>query len=75
MTTLVIDRQTLPATLLPLIGADRVRVERRAAEIVLTPIMADETDGINQNDYDNKYEAFQRFTRYRGVLPADFDYS
>ncbi len=41
MTALVIDRQTLPETLLPLIGADRVRVERRANEVALIP----ETDG------------------------------
>jgi hypothetical protein len=52
MATLVIDRKILPEPLLSFIGADRVRVERRAAEVVLTPVMVDdEDDGINPDDY------------------------
>jgi hypothetical protein len=37
MTTLVIDRRTLPDPLLSFIGAERIRVEGEAGKIVLTP--------------------------------------
>jgi hypothetical protein len=64
MATLVIDRQTLPEALLPFIGADRIKVERRAAEVVLTPVMVDDADdGINPNDYDND-------TDYLNAIPG-----
>jgi hypothetical protein len=37
MTTLVIDRRTLPDPLLSFIGAERIMVEGEAGKIVLTP--------------------------------------
>jgi hypothetical protein len=46
MTTLVIDRRTLPDPLLSFIGAERIMVEGEAGKIVLTP--AAETDAPNR---------------------------
>ncbi|MDR2692825.1 MAG: hypothetical protein LBB74_01245 [Chitinispirillales bacterium] len=44
MSTLVIDRQTLPEPLLSFIGAERIRVDGEAGKIILTPAADDEAD-------------------------------
>jgi hypothetical protein len=56
MTTLIIDRQTLPEPLLSLIGgAPRIVVSQRqdGGEIILTPTTKTNSDDIDPADYDN----------------------
>lgn len=56
MTTLVIDRETLPDALFSLMGANRIRVEGDADRIVLTP--ATETDApIRKPTIDEIFDA------------------
>jgi hypothetical protein len=56
MTTLVIDRETLPETLFSLMGANRIKVEGDADRIVLTP--ATETDApIRKPTIDEIFDA------------------
>jgi len=61
VTTMVIERKTLPKTLLSFFGANHVRVEGEAGRVVLTP--AKETD--DDDDYVDGPDS-------RYIDPADY---
>jgi hypothetical protein len=83
MTTLTIDRRTLPEPLLSFICADRIRVEGEADRIVLTPA-AEESEpeeyDINPDDYPDTTAYFnaipgavERLIAYRNLPDSEFE--
>jgi hypothetical protein len=46
MEALIIERGALPETIFSIIGAPRIKVEREAGRVILSPV-------INPDDYDN----------------------
>jgi len=86
MTTLVIDRQTLPETILSLIGsAPRVVVSQRQSDgdVVLTPtdyIDGPENGCIDPADYDDETDYInaipglkERLLAYRNLPASEFE--
>jgi len=68
MTTLVIDRQTLPETLLSFIGSPRVLVSAESDRVILTP-SADETD-IEPDELDIDPADYPDTTAYLNAIPG-----
>jgi len=68
MTTLVIDRQTLPETLLSFIGSPRVLVSAESDRVVLTPA-ADETEA-EPEEYDIDPDDYPDTTAYLNAIPG-----
>jgi len=69
MTTLVIDRQTLPETLLSFIGSPRVLVSAESDRVVLTPV----TDEAEFDGPDGKYidpADYEDETAYLSAIPG-----
>jgi len=66
LTTLVIDRQTLPESILSFIGAARIRVQGKAGKVVLTPEA--EIDGPDPNYIDPA--DYPDTTAYLNALPG-----
>jgi hypothetical protein len=72
MTTLVIDRQTLPEPLLSLIGAaERVAVAAESGRVVLTPAADEaEEDGLDEYDIDIDPDDYPDTTAYLNAIPG-----
>ncbi|MDR2591979.1 MAG: hypothetical protein LBC59_04140 [Chitinispirillales bacterium] len=68
MTTLVIDRQTLPETILSFIGSPRVLVSAESDRVVLTPVV-DET-GVVPEEYDIDPDDYPDTTAYLNAIPG-----
>jgi len=68
MTTLVIDRQTLPETLLSFIGSPRILVSAESDRVVLTPA-ADETEA-EPEEYDIDPDDYPDTTAYLNAIPG-----
>jgi len=66
MTTLLIDRETLPEPLLAYIGTSRIMVECDVDRILLTPAV--DTDGAD-DDYINP-DDFENDTDYINAVPG-----
>ena len=69
MTTLVIDRQTLPETLLSFIGSPRVLVSAESDRVVLTPVEADEVEA-EPEEYDIDPDDYPDTTAYLNAIPG-----
>jgi len=67
MTTLVIDRETLPEPLLAYIGASRIMVKCDVDRILLTPAI--EADCPDSDDYINP-DDFNNDTDYINAVPG-----
>jgi len=68
MTTLVIDRQTLPETLLSFIESPRVLVSAESDRVVLTPA-ADEADD-SEYEFDIDPDDYPDTTAYLNAIPG-----
>jgi hypothetical protein len=68
MATLVIDRQTLPETLLSFIGSPRVLVSAESDRVVLTPV-ADETEAVPE-ECDIDPDDYPDTTAYLNAIPG-----
>jgi hypothetical protein len=72
MTTLVIDRQTLPEALLSFIGSPRVLVLAESDRVVLTPAAADEADDSDDSEYEFDIDPadYEDETAYVNAIPG-----
>ncbi|GBU21462.1 hypothetical protein R80B4_01353 [Fibrobacteres bacterium R8-0-B4] len=68
MTTLVIDRQTLPETLLSFIGSPRVLVSAESDRVVLTPAACEAEDAEYEFDIDPA--DYPDTTAYLNAIPG-----
>jgi len=68
MTTLVIDRQTLPETLLTFIGSPRVLVSAESDRVVLTPVT--EEAEAEPEEYDIDPDDYPDTTAYLNAIPG-----
>jgi hypothetical protein len=86
MTTLVIDRQTLPEAILPFISSPRIAVSAEPDRVVLSPatdenayINGPDNDCIDPADYDDDTDYLcaipglvERFRAYRNLPDSAF---
>jgi hypothetical protein len=70
MATLVIDRQTLPESLLSFIGAPRVAVSAESGRVVLTPVADKDGAGSDEYDVDIDPDDYPDTTAYLNAIPG-----
>jgi hypothetical protein len=71
MTTLVIDRQTLPETILPFIGSPRIAVAAESGRVILSPAEDETEPYIDGPDIDYIDPAdYPDTTAYLNAIPG-----